>query len=74
METAAELFINGDRIFPAFLETIRSAKRTLNVQTYVYWRGEIARDVAHAIRDKARDGVRCNVILDALGATRWNAP
>ena len=64
----AELFINGDRIFPAFLETIRSAKRTLNVQTYVYWRGEIARDVAHAIRDKARDGVRCNVILDALGA------
>ena len=46
------------------------AERTLNVQTYVYWRGEIAHDVAHAIRDKARDGVRCNVILDALGAVQ----
>src|ERR687898_1500028 len=39
----AELLINGDQIFPAFLETIRSAERTLCVQTYVYWRGDIAR-------------------------------
>jgi cardiolipin synthase len=65
-----ELLINGDRIFPAFLETIHSAQRTLNVQTYVYWRGDIAREVAGAICDKAREGVRCNVILDALGAAK----
>jgi cardiolipin synthase A/B len=68
----AELLINGDRIFPAFLETIESAERTLNVQTYVYWRGEIASDVAAAICAKAREGVACNVILDALGAARMN--
>jgi cardiolipin synthase A/B len=66
----AELLINGDRIFPAFLDTIASAQRTLNVQTYVYWRGEIAGEVAGAIRDRAREGVRCNVILDALGAAK----
>lgn len=66
----AELLINGDRIFPAFLETIASAERTLNVQTYVYWRGEIAGEVAGAIGDKAREGVSCKVILDALGAVQ----
>jgi cardiolipin synthase len=66
----AELLINGDRIFPAFLETIASAERTLNVQTYVYWRGDIAAEVAGAIRDKAREGVACKVILDALGAVQ----
>jgi cardiolipin synthase A/B len=66
----AELLINGDQIFPAFLETIGSAERTLNVQTYVYWRGEIATEVAGAICRKAREGVRCNVILDALGAAK----
>ena len=64
----ADLLINGDRIFPAFLETIRSAERTLNVQTYVYWKGDIASDVAEAICERAEAGVRCNVILDALGA------
>jgi cardiolipin synthase A/B len=66
----AELLINGDRIFPAFIETIESAERTLNVQTYIYWRGEIADRVAGAIAEKAKQSVRCNVILDALGAVK----
>ena len=68
----AELLINGDRIFPAFLETISAAERTLNVQTYVYWRGEIAGDVAGEICAKAKDGVECRVILDALGAAKMD--
>ena len=64
----AELFINGDQIFPAILETIRSAKHTLNLETYVYWRGDITSDIAEAVCERARAGVRCNVILDALGS------
>ncbi len=68
--SVAELLINGDRIFPCFLETIAGAERTLNVQTYVYWRGEIADEIAAAIAERARAGVRCNVILDALGAAQ----
>jgi cardiolipin synthase A/B len=68
----AELLINGDRIFPAMLETVRSAERTLCVQTYVYWRGDIAKELAEAIRDRARAGVECRVILDALGAAKMD--
>ena len=68
----AELLVNGDRIFPAFLELVRGAERTLNVQTYVYWRGEIAHEIAHEICGRAADGVRCNVILDALGAAKMD--
>ena len=67
---SAELLINGDRIFPVFLETLASAERTLNLQTYVYWRGEIADSVAEAVAAKAREGVDCKVILDALGAAQ----
>ena len=67
-----ELLINGDRIFPAFLETIRSAERTLCALTYVYWRGDIAREVAAAISERARAGVECNVIVDALGAAKMD--
>ncbi len=68
----AELLINGDEIFPAFLETIAAARRTLNLQTYVYWKGEIAEKVAEAVCQKAREGVACKVILDALGAAQMN--
>jgi cardiolipin synthase A/B len=64
----ADLLINGDEIFPAFLETIEGAQETLHVQTYVYWKGDIARDVAGAIAARARAGVSCKVLLDAVGA------
>jgi cardiolipin synthase len=40
------------------------------VQTYVYWRGEIADRVAGSVCEKARQGVACKVILDALGAAQ----
>jgi cardiolipin synthase A/B len=69
----AELFVNGDQIFPAFLETIDAAERTLTLQTYVYWRGEIATEVAAAVCRKARGGVDCKLILDALGAAQMKA-
>jgi cardiolipin synthase len=63
-----ELFVNGDAIFPAILETIAAAERTLNLETYVYWKGDITNRVADAICERARAGVRCRVLLDALGS------
>ncbi|MDQ3767958.1 MAG: phospholipase D-like domain-containing protein [Actinomycetota bacterium] len=63
-----ELLINGDRIFPAYLETIAGAQRSLNLLTYAYWRGDITHDVARALCDKARAGVEVNVLLDAVGS------
>ena len=68
-----ELLVNGDNIFPAFLETIRSATKTLNLLTYVYWTGEIAHDVADAVSKRALEGVTCNVLLDAVGAMKMDS-
>lgn len=67
-----ELLINGDEIFPAFLETIRSAQRSVNLLTYVYWRGDIAREVADALCAKAREGVEVNVLLDWVGTLKMD--
>jgi len=66
------VLFNGDEIFPAMLETIAAARRTLNLLTFVYWRGEIAVQVAEALSERARAGVRCNVLLDAFGAARMD--
>jgi cardiolipin synthase A/B len=66
----AELLINGERIFPALLETIAGAERTLNLETYVYWRGDIAGEVAEALCERAAAGVECRVLLDALGSAK----
>ena len=37
---------NGCEIFPAMLEAIRSAERSINFATYVYWTGSIAPEFA----------------------------
>jgi len=68
----AELLINGDRIFPAFLRTIEEARRTVNLLTYVYWRGDIAHDVAGLLCRKASEGVDVNVLLDWVGTAKMD--
>ena len=65
-----QLLVNGDEIFPCYLDTIRDAQRTLCLLTYVYWRGEIAHEVADALCKRASAGVEVNVIIDSVGGLR----
>ncbi|MDX3535497.1 phospholipase D-like domain-containing protein [Streptomyces sp. MB09-01] len=59
---------NGDEIFAAMLDSIRSAEHTVDMMTFVYWRGEIARRFAQALADRARAGVRVRLLLDGFGS------
>ena len=68
----AEILINGDEIFPAYIGAIRDAEETVNLTTYAYWRGEIATEVADTLCEKASAGVECNVIVDAVGAAQMD--
>lgn len=61
---------NGDRIFAAMLDAVRSAEHTIDMMTFVYWRGQIARDFAAALADRARAGVGVRLLLDGFGAKR----
>ena len=49
------------------LETIRGAEQTLCLTTYAWWRGDIAHAFADVLIERARAGVECNVIIDAVG-------
>ncbi|MEY2555425.1 MAG: cardiolipin synthase [Verrucomicrobiota bacterium] len=62
--------VNGDEIFPAMLSAIRSAKRSINLETYIFWDGEIAREFTAALSERARAGVHVNMILDAQGTQK----
>jgi len=64
-----DVLVNGDRIFPAMLEAIGEARRTIDLLTFVYWRGGIGTKFADALSDKAGSGVRVRVLLDAWGAS-----
>jgi cardiolipin synthase len=64
-----DALVNGDQIFPAMLEAIGDARRTIDLLTFVYWRGGIGTRFAEALADRAGSGVRVRVLLDAWGAS-----
>ena len=55
---------NGCEIFPAMLEAIRSATRSINFATYVYWTGSIAPEFAEALAERAEAGVEVESIRE----------
>ena len=61
---------NGDEIFPAMLAAIRSARKTITFETYIYWSGEIGEQFATALSERARAGVRVHVLLDWFGSQK----
>ena len=66
---AVEL-INGDRIFPAMLEAIRGARKTVLFEIFIYWSGDIGHQVADALAERARSGVKVHVLLDWVGSAK----
>ncbi len=65
---SVQTLLNGDEIFPAMLEAIRSAETSINFETYVYWSGQIARAFADALIERAQIGVDVRVMMDWVGS------
>jgi cardiolipin synthase A/B len=66
---SASLLLNGDQIFPAQLEAIRSARQTISYAQYFYEEGAIGQEIAEALAERCRAGVRGHVLLDGFGAS-----
>ena len=60
---------NGDEIFPAMLDAIRSAQKTITFETYIYWSGDIGKRFSDALSERARAGVKVNVTIDWAGSS-----
>src|SRR5512133_1297724 len=63
---------NGDVFFPVMLNAISSARHSVTFETFIYWQGEIGRQLADALIDRARAGVKVHVLLDWLGTKKMD--
>jgi cardiolipin synthase A/B len=61
---------NGDQIFPAMLEAIRGAQKTIAFESYIYWGGEIGDKFAEALCERARANVKVHVLIDWAGSSK----
>jgi cardiolipin synthase len=66
--TSVEVLTNGTVFYPAALQAIANAQTTINVEAYIFKRGEVAKRFVKALAERARAGVKVNVVLDAIGS------
>ena len=54
--------------FPAWLESIRGASRSIFFESYLFEDDEVGREFAEALAERARSGVQVHVIYDWFGS------
>jgi len=59
---------NGDEFYPAMLDAISNAKKTVTLEAFVYWKGTIGMRFAQALAERRRAGIEVKVLLDAVGS------
>ena len=65
------VYTEGDRLYAAMLAAIRSARRSIKLESYIFADDEIGRSFIAALTARARAGVQVLVHLDAAGSFFW---
>lgn len=66
----AELLVDGDEFYPALLAAVRDAESSIHIQTFIFGRDRIGRELLEALSEQARAGVTCRLLYDRFGSTR----
>jgi cardiolipin synthase len=69
------VFTNGVAFYPAMLQAIGEATRSINMELYIFQPGKIANQFVAELSAKARQGVTVTIVVDALGSlSLWGRP
>jgi len=63
-----KVLTNGEEFYSAELQAIREATKSINLEAYIFQRGKVSGEFLAALSERARAGVKVNVVLDAIGS------
>jgi cardiolipin synthase len=69
---SVEVLTNGENYYPAELAAIRGAQASVNIECYIFEQGDVGRRFLDALTERARAGVKVNLLLDALGSAAYS--
>jgi cardiolipin synthase len=67
-QNKAILLENGAQFFPAMLDAIRAARASVNMEMFIFNKGQIATEFAQVLAAKAQEGVEVRLLLDDWGS------
>jgi cardiolipin synthase len=59
---------NGEEFYPAEIDAIHGAQSSVNIEAYIFQRGDVTRQLVDALTERARAGVKVRLVLDAIGS------
>jgi cardiolipin synthase len=62
--------INGDEIFPAMIEAMRGAQKSITMENFIFRSGKLSAQLVPLLVEKARAGVKVHVIMDSIGVSK----
>ena len=65
-----ELFCDGTDAYPAMLDSIRSARKSINLQSFIFADDSIGRKILAALRERAEAGIKVNILFDKFGSLK----
>lgn len=71
---AISLLDGGDQTYPAMLEAIKGAQRSIALQSYIFDHDEVGGELAQALIDAQTRGVVVRVLIDAVGSKYSRPP
>lgn len=67
----AQLLSNGSDFFPALLQAMNGAHKSILLESYIYENDEIGQSVSHALIKAARSGIKVHLTLDGFGSATF---
>ena len=65
-----ELFCDGTDAYPAMLDSIRRAQKSINLQSFIFADDQVGRRILSALRERAEAGVEVNILFDKFGSLK----
>jgi cardiolipin synthase len=66
--TKLTVYTNGPTFYEQELAAIAGARSSINLEAYIFQKGDIAARFVQALTERARSGVQVNLVIDALGS------
>ncbi len=64
-----DLLVDGDAFYPSLSTAISEARSSVHLQTFIFGRDRIGRELLDLLVERARSGVECRLLYDRFGST-----
>lgn len=71
-DTRVEVLKNGSEFYPAEFEAIDQARQNINLEAFIFYKGDVSRELIRRLTARANAGVAVRLMIDRFGSWKTN--